>query len=192
MVNPPIIDIGTLNALRHGNKDAFESIFRAYNAKIYNFALATLYDKSYAKDITQNVFLAVWEHRKKIVPKKNFQAYLFTIARNLIYRQTEKMVLGYQYENYIKNHYREEDASSEKKIDAGSLEELMIQLIKKLPEARRRVFLLSFKEELSPKEIAEKLTVSEKTVETQIRRSLKYIKKHLKNYMTAMAFLYMQ
>jgi RNA polymerase sigma-70 factor (ECF subfamily) len=186
------IDVNILNALKQGNKNAFEVIFRKYNAKIYQFALATLYDKSLAEDIAQNVFLSVWEHRNDIIPEKKFSAYLFTIAKNLVYRETEKMLLAFRYETHIKSHLCEEDYSSEEKIDAGSLEELIVQMIEKLPEARRKIFLLHFKDDLSNKDIATRLSISEENVEMQVRRSLDYIRKHLKNYISVIALFYLQ
>jgi RNA polymerase sigma-70 factor (ECF subfamily) len=183
-------DVKILTALRLGNEDAFEFIFRKYNARIYNFALATLYNKSLAEDVTQNVFLSLWEHKRDIIPERNFSSYLFTIAKNLIYRETEKMLLTFKYENYLKNHFNEDDYSSEEKIDAGSLEELIIQLIEKLPETRKKIFLLHFNENLKNKEIAAELSISEENVETQLKRSLDYIRKQIKNHIAGIALLY--
>ena len=183
------IDITTLESLKQGNTKAFEAIYRTYKAKIYNFVLDVLYDKSMAKDITQNVFLSVWEHRKEIRTDSNFQSYLFTIAKNMVYRQTEKMLLAARYEDYIRTHRSGEDNSLEEKIDADSLEALINKLIEQLPEARRKIFLLRFKEELSNKEIAASLSLSEANVEKQISRSLAYIRKHAKDCIAIIAML---
>jgi RNA polymerase sigma-70 factor (ECF subfamily) len=191
MSNTHSIDTKVLHALKQGDSHAFEAVFSRYYAKIYHFALAALYNKSLAEDITQNVFLSVWENRKRIVTEKNFSAYLFTIAKNLVYDETKKRVLDFRYEDYVKRTLHEEDYSSEEKLEANSLEGLIIQLIEKLPEARRKVIMLHFTEDLSNKEIAAKLSISEKNVEMQIRRSLAYIRKHLKDYVTAIALLYM-
>jgi RNA polymerase sigma-70 factor (ECF subfamily) len=139
-----------------------------------------------AEDVTQNVFLSVWEHKADIMPERNFSSYLFAIAKNLIYRETEKIILAFKYEDYVKNHFAEEDYSSEEKIDADSLTELILQLIEKLPEARRKVFLLHFNGNLKNKEIAAELSISEKNVETQLKRSLDYLRKQLKNHVAAM------
>ncbi|MDR2809030.1 MAG: RNA polymerase sigma-70 factor [Tannerellaceae bacterium] len=183
-------DVKTLEALKQGDTKAFEIVYQTYKAKIYNFVSDALYDKNVAKDITQNVFLAVWEHRADILPNSNFKSYLFTIAKNLVYRQTEKMLLAVRYEDYIRLHNSEEDNSLEEKIDANSLETLIAKLIEQLPAARRKIFLLRFKKGLSNKEIVEHLSVSEGTVEKQINRSLTYIRKHLKDYINLIAMLH--
>ena len=184
------IDSEMLRRLNTGDGDAFEYIFRKYNGKIYHFALATLYDKTVAEDVTQNVFLSVWEHRKNIIPEENFQAYLYTIAKNLVYRETEKMILAFRYENYINKEYTdEEDFSTEKTIDANSLEEMIFRLVDRLPQARKKIFLLRFADDLSNKEIAQRLSISEKNVEMQMRRSLNYLQQRLKKYIALTAFL---
>ena len=188
-MNTANIDIQTLNRLKQGEEKAFETVFKKYNAKVYNFVLSTLYNKNLAEDITQAIFLSVWEHRKNIDSQKNFESYLFKISRNMVYRQTEKMLLAYRYEEHIKMNASEEDFSLEENIEANSLEELIMELINKLPEARRKIFLLSLKGELSNREIAEQLSISEKTVETQIRRSLEYVRKKLKTHITMVYFL---
>ena len=193
MSNEYDIETQTLYLLKKGNKNAFEAIFRKYNAKIYHFVKNALRDKSLAEDITQNVFLSLWEHRMDIIPEKKFSAYIYTIARNLVYRETEKMLLAFRYEEYLHKTRlkKEEDLSSEEMIDAISLEELIFNLIEQLPEARKKIFLLHFMEDLSNKDIATKLSISESNVAQQIWRSLGYLKKHLKDYVALSAWLYL-
>jgi RNA polymerase sigma-70 factor (ECF subfamily) len=180
----------TLYLLKQGNEKAFEAVFRKYHAKIYHFVLNILIDKVLAEDITQNVFLSIWEHKEDIIPEKDFSAYLYTIAKNLVFRETEKMLLSFRYEKHIRQiHPDEEDFSTQEIIDAHLLEETILQLIDQLPEARKRIFLLHFKEELSNREIAEKLSVSVENVEVQISRSRNHIRKHLQLYCALLALL---
>jgi RNA polymerase sigma-70 factor (ECF subfamily) len=175
------INSQTLCLLKQGDEKAFEAVFRKYYAKIYYFVSNTLFDKMPAEDITQNVFLAVWEHRKNIIPEKDFSAYLYTIAKNLVFRETEKMLLSVRYENHIRQTRRDESyLFTPEIIDAYILEETVLRLVARLPKARKQIFLLHFEKKLSNREIAEKLSISVKNVEMQVRRSLNYIRKHLK------------
>jgi len=191
MKNYKNLDTTILHRLKIGEWDAFEHIFQKYKGKIFHFVGKILCDKHLAEDITQNVFLSVWEHRQNIIPEKNFQAYLYTIAKNLVYRETEKKILASNYEEHIKqNHFNEEDFSTEQTIEANLLEETILHLINKLPEARRKIFLLHFMEDLSNKEIAKQLSISEENVEMQVRRSRDYLRKHLKDSITLSAFLF--
>ena len=70
------IEKSLLLNLRTSDKKAFETIYKMYGPKVYNFVLSTLYDKKFAQDILQSVFLKIWEHRAFIDPDKNFAAYL--------------------------------------------------------------------------------------------------------------------
>lgn len=178
-----------LDKLKKYDSSAFDYLFRKYSGRLFNFALSTLYNKALAEDIVQSAFLYVWEHREDIDVNKNFSAYLYTITKNMIYRQTERKLLAYKYEEYVKSNESEEDPTPEKTIDAKSLEALIMELINQLPEARRNVFLLSRQKQMSNKEIAELLDISEKTVDTQIRRSLDFLRRNLGDELTVLALL---
>lgn len=172
-------DNDILYRLKNGDSDAFEVIFWQYNAKVHNFVMSILYDKSMAQDITQSVFLSVWEHRAQIDISKNFSSYIFTIAQNQVYRQTEKALLSYKYQEHVKQSQIGLDVEIEDNIDYQFLERLIWKLIDQLPPSRKEIFMLSRKHGLSNKEIAQRLSISEKTVETQITRSIRYLKKHI-------------
>lgn len=183
-------DNGILYRLTKGDSNAFEAIFWKYNARVYNFIMSTLYDKTLAQDLTQNVFLSIWEHRATIDPSKSFSAYIYTIAQNLVYRQTEKMLLASRYEEYVQKFQSVTEISAEETLDYQFLEKLIAELIEQLPPSRREIFLLSRRQGLSNKEIAQKLSISEKTVETQITRSIHFLKKHLKPHVALAGILF--
>ena len=88
------MDGNLLIDLKNGDEKAFETLFWEYNQHVYHFVYSLLYDKSMAVDLTQNVFLKIWEKHETIDPEQNFDAYLFTIARNLVYKETENRLLS--------------------------------------------------------------------------------------------------
>lgn len=173
------IDKGLLTRLMQGDKAAFESIYWACNSRVYYFVFSLLYDKSIAEDITQSVFLKVWEKHAMIDPEQSFSAYLFTIARHLVYKETEQRLISESALQILSKEQSEADASAEEKIDAESLRSHIRQLVDRLPPARKEIFCLSRYEHLSNKEIASRLSISERTVETQLYRALCYLKKEL-------------
>ena len=79
--------------LREGNKFAFEALYEKYSARLYNTIVLLVYDKSLAKDITQSSFMTIWEKRSNLDTEKSFPAYLCTIARNMVYKETERRLL---------------------------------------------------------------------------------------------------
>lgn len=165
--------------LKNGDKTAFESVYWTYNSYIFNFISSLLYDKSLAEDLTQNVFLKIWEKHETIDPTQAFDAYLFTIARNLVYKDSESRLLFETAIVVLNRQSFESDTLMEEKIEAESLREYIDSLIEQLPPARKNIFQLSRQKHLSNKEIAEKLSLSEKTVETQLYRALQFLKQRL-------------
>ena len=73
-----------LQLLKEGNKNAFEALYRGYNARIYNFVLSMLINDGVAKDITQFIFLLILEKRLNIDLEWNFDGYLFKISQNMV------------------------------------------------------------------------------------------------------------
>lgn len=93
--------------LREGNKFAFEALYEKYSARLYNTIVLLVYDKSLAKDITQSSFMTIWEKRSNLDTEKSFPAYLCTIARNMVYKETERRLLHNKFvENKLKQKQR--------------------------------------------------------------------------------------
>lgn len=183
------VDKKILERLNKGDESAFESLFWQYNSHIYNFVLSILYDKSLAEDITQTVFLKIWETHERIDPEQGINAYLFTIARHLVYKETEKKLIFEQASDVISSSSVDDDSALEKQMEANSLRDYILQLIEELPPARKMIFSLSRFEHLSNKEIATRLSISEKTVETQIYRSLQFLREKLSSDVFLACFL---
>lgn len=175
------IDATVLKRLKEGDEAAFESIYWKYNSHVFNFINSLLYDRILSEDITQSVFMKIWERRESIDPDKGFDAYLFTIARNMVYKETENRLLSESAFYALSQQQTNEDFLMEEKIDADSLRLYIDNLIEQLPLSRKEIFKLSRREHLSNKEIATRLSISEKTVETQLFRSLRFLKEKLSN-----------
>lgn len=174
-----VIDAEVLLRLKQGDESAFETVYRKYNSWVFNFIHSLLYDKSLAEDLTQNVFLKIWEKRATIDPELGFDSYLFAIARNLVYKETENRLQAEQLTSSLLGKPFEFDSLTEENIDAESLRGYIDNLIEQLPPSRRQIFQLSRRQYLSNKEIASRLSISEKTVETQLYRALGFLKRKL-------------
>jgi len=166
----------TLIALKEGQKKAFEIIYRFYNGGVYHFIYAIIKDTNIAQDLTQDVFLIIWNRKEDIDSNANFEGYLFKIARNIVYHYVKRELL---LQNYIEKKSKEkdsEDSEVEDDLDNNFLEEYIMKLISELPESRKMIFLLYWKTDMNYKEIAVKLSISEKTVSTQVQRSLHFLR----------------
>ena len=170
-----------LKRLKAGEEKAFEDLYWTYSPRVYNFINSLLFDKSLTEDLTQNVFLKVWEKHEQIEPELGITAYLFTIARHFVFnmlRQTE-FRLSQHVTSHVEDIDLSDDSKEEQQHEVNSFLEYIDHLIENLPPSRREIFRLSRLEQLSNKEIARKLSISEKTVETQLYRSFQYLRSKL-------------
>jgi RNA polymerase sigma-70 factor (ECF subfamily) len=141
-----------------------------------------------ADDIVQEVFVRVWINRERINPDKEFQSYLFTIAKNLVLDQLKSAVNRRLY--FVDEMFQKDlliDDVSEESF-AIEHEERLMKLLEQIPERRREIFCLNKFEGLSYKQIALRLNISENTVDSQIRNALDYIRKEFKTRMILFFF----
>jgi len=169
--------------LKDGNKYAFEKLYEKYSGKLYNSISLLLYNKNTAKDITQNCFLIIWEKRISLDPDKSFPSYLYTIARNLVYKETERQVLNNKFvESTIHSAEILEDNTIED-LNNTYIESYLKKLVNELSPVPKEIFLLKQEKELSTKEIASKMDLTERSVEAHLYRTMKFLKEKLRDYM---------
>lgn len=175
------IDKGTIEAFRDGQIIGFEKIYRLFNGRVYNFVFSIIRDSSLAKDLTQDTFLLIWDRRANIDGANNLEGYIFTVAKNAVYQHIRRKLLLQKYINKSEINLEPENTGIEQKLDNKLFEEDVLKLINKLPESRKKIFFLFWKSDMSYREIAELLSVSEKTVATQIHRSLQFLREKFGN-----------
>lgn len=184
------MDNELLYRLKEGDRDAFNSVYWRYSPKVYNTVLYLLNDSDIAEDVVQELFLTIWEKRENIQPELNFEAYISIIARNLAYKYIEEALRKNQPLEEL-NDIKLISSSEEDAIEADSLREYIFNVISSFPEMRRKVFIMSRFENLSHAEIAEKLALSERTVEAHIYQALKELRKVLGNKAVAFLLIYL-
>ncbi|TWV14669.1 RNA polymerase sigma-70 factor [Bacteroidaceae bacterium HV4-6-C5C] len=170
------VEKSTLKALKKGQIKEFEKIYRLYNGWVYHFICAIIKNSNIAKDLTQDVFLLIWDKRENINCDENFEGYLFKISKNMVYHYIKRELL---LQNYLGKREEIEDGNIsyiENDLDTKFFEDYIMKLINELPEARRRIFILYWKADMSYREIATRLSISEKTVSTQVQRSIHFLR----------------
>jgi RNA polymerase sigma-70 factor, ECF subfamily len=170
-----------LKQLQGDDYDTFEIIYNAYHRRIFIFACKMLPLAADAEEIVQNVFLALWNQRKNIQISTSLIAYLFGIARHMIYEFIQHKINHEAFVAYYLDNNQEYSFITEEEYLYKELEFKVQKLIQELPERRREIFLLSRLEGLTYKKIATQLHISENTVDTQIRHALAYLRTHLAN-----------
>jgi RNA polymerase sigma-70 factor (ECF subfamily) len=165
-----------LKASDHG---AFRTVFDQWQQTIFNFLLFRTKDVARAEDLLQEVFLKLWDTRSRLDEKRSLRNYLYTIADNLALNEArhEKVVFKHREDTIVPLFTNTENPEFilEEKEWKSKLE----GAIASLPEKPRIIFLMSRMEDLSYQEIADRLSISIKTVETHMVTALKCLRQTL-------------
>lgn len=167
--------------IKYSDKEAFTFLYERYWPKVYNFTNLYVLSSDIAEEIVQEVFIKLWENRESINEEKNFDGYLFIVTRNLIFNHSRQDINRTFYQATLFEAI-EEPHSVEEELETADLREYINSLIGMLPPRQKEVFKLSREEQLTYGEIAQKLQISEKTVERHMGEALKFLRKNLQMY----------
>src|SRR3712207_8774712 len=104
-----------------------------------------LKDTTVSQDITQDVFLQLWNHRESIDCDNNFEGYLFRITRNTVHQYIRRELLKQQYMKQMALESSHKTNNPEREIDQSLMEDYILELADHLPDARRNILLLYWK-----------------------------------------------
>lgn len=176
--------------MKAGNKDSFNYFFDYYYSGLCVYAKTFTDDLNISEEVVQDVLVRFWEKRHNIEIESSVRFYLF----KTVYNQCMNLLKHKKVErNYIQNQkYRECNLYEEQwsLYNETELRQALDNAISKLPERCREVFILSRFENLKNKEIAEKLGITEKTVENQINKALRVLRTELKDFLP-LFFIYL-
>lgn len=176
-------EVCRLAALTKGDFDAFGFLYERYHRTLYGFALYLSKNPHEAEELVQYVFVSVWETKTAIDPEKSFRAYLFSIARNRFCDILRKRVTANCYTDYVLSRNEQFTNDFERQMEDSEIGDIIDRLLQQVPERRRLIFKMNRFENLSYKQIAEQLQISENTVDTQIRNVLNFLRKELPKYL---------
>ena len=163
--------------LKQGDYGSYKTLFGLYYARFVNFAHKLTGDRQAAKDLVQEAFMKVWINRDKLNEALSIDDYLFIIVKrasiNFIRDRKFAETLTLELSERISG-----DAASDLPAETRDLISSIRTCVDNMPPQRRKVFLMSRRESLSNKEIAQKLSLSEKTVERHITLALTDLKKN--------------
>lgn len=168
-----------IGRLKNNDKSALDEIFNYYYPRLYNFSKKILKIEDEIDDILQDVFLKIWLHRSKINNPETFSSFIFTITKNALLNLIRSNAKNQAFKEEFSKRIISSEYVTQNQIEFKEIKTAIDQIVSKLPEKRQKVFLLSRNEGLSNKEIAQKLNISEKTVEDHITHSIRFLKKSL-------------
>lgn len=168
---------------------AFTEAYNKYHRLLYSVSYRYLMDKEKAEEAVQYVFVRLWEYRSDLNIGISLKNYLFTMTKNYVLNviRNENSAIEKQYELAQRTSEYEEDFVE--KFENRERMDIFYKALDKLPEQKREICLLKVREELSNKEIAERMNLSVNTIKTHYSEALKLLRIHLKKMLMIILFL---
>ena len=148
---------------------------------LYKNAFGRIKSSDEAEDMIQDLFIDLWMKRETLTINVSLSAYLLTAIKYKVINYIEANIVRHNYLKSLNKAKMDYDDATNQSLICIDMESWMDSEIQKLPPKVKRVFELSRQENLSIKEIAKKLEVSDQTVKNQIGKALKTLKVHLNN-----------
>lgn len=173
-----------IQEINKGNKEAFRGLMETYEKRIYGFIYGMIKESHIAQDLTQETFIKVYKSLHTYNPSKEFATWIYTIARNVIHDYLRKN--GKRKYNEIQGivHLEAYPAKYEVEelLEIKEDYERVCRIIDELPLKYKDVIILKYFNDLGYKEIAARLGISEKKVESWLYLARKKIVRQYNKY----------
>jgi RNA polymerase sigma-70 factor (ECF subfamily) len=176
------VDTDTMKQLSFSDLRSFEEMFRQYYQMLCSYAFRFVNDSDTAEEIVQDLFFKLWEKRDELQINLSVKSYLYSAVHHRCLKFIEHRNVETKYRNYYLLHESEIDNEPQNATGIHELQGIIDQTLDSLPERCSKIFRLNRFEGLKYHEIAQKLSVSIKTVEANMGKALKLLRKNLKDY----------
>lgn len=166
-----------LSKIAEGNEFLYTQLVEKHWQKVLQHALS--YVKSYpiAEELTQDVFIQIWDKREKLADVNSFDNYLFIVSRNLIISHIRKKLI--ETDSLKGEKLQELFLKPDDQYEFKELVEIINEGAALLQEPRRSVFLLSRMEGRDTDYISNELGIASRTVRWHLLQSLNFLRNHL-------------
>lgn len=162
---------------RRGDRRAFDAVYAAFSAAMYGVCLRYTRCADDAQDVLQEAFIRIYKNCGQYSPEKPLAAWIKTITINCALTYIKR---NYRFELHEEETYFDEQQEMETSTeDQEQLRKQLLNILNKLPDGYRTVFNLFVMENLTHKEIAEYLDISESTSKTQFFKAKRMIQQLL-------------
>ncbi|MGN6180592.1 MAG: RNA polymerase sigma factor [Mucilaginibacter sp.] len=178
-----------LSLLKKGDEAAFKELYNRYWDKLFVTAFHRLGDELEAEEVVQDIFVSIWQRRNVLELTYSLATYLSVAVKYKVITKLAGFAKQKARDASIAAESAEGVESTSQWLSEKELRRQIEECINKLPEKCRIVFQMSREQNLSNKQIAEKLGVSEKTVEGHITKAIHTLKNSLNISLPLLFFL---
>ena len=170
-----------------GDEQAFESLFRLYYQALCLYAKKIVIELETAEELVQDIFLKLWEKREHLEVHSGIKAYLYKSVYNKCLDHLKHLQVQEKYLKEARSNYQPTVYSDE--VERSELETKIFQSVETLPVKTREIFEMNRFQGLKYREIADKLQISVKTVESHMGKALKTLYQDLQEFLSLIIFV---
>lgn len=165
-----------LFSIAKSDEAAFEKLFRRYRDRIYSVAFKLTYSTTIAEEIVQDIFMKVWTKRADLIHIENFQAYLFVITRNNVYKVLRRIAGTYKITSLAAEEQIIAPDNTTDLVMEKEYSLLLRKAIDRLPNQQKKIYTLIKDEGLKRDEVAHLLHLRPETVKFHLSEAMKNIR----------------
>ena len=176
-----------------GDRNAFKELYVHYFPVVQQYVVLFESSESSLDELTQDVFVRIWDKRARLADVESLRNYLFTVTRNVVYNyfravKAQQMIKGLDNSGPVAAGH-----DSEKELLLKQYYHFVEEAIGKLPAGRRKVLRMSMEQGLSLDEIAEELHISRSGVKKQLYAATAFIRQYLRDHgeMSLLLFVFL-
>ena len=172
-----------LKKIKEGDIKAFEDLFRSYYFPLCCFAAGITGQMAVAEEIVEELFYVLWKEKEHLQ--------IFQSVKSYLYRATRNQALQYCEHEEVRSRYREavlaasnpeQSTDPHQQMEYEELQKIINNILEKLPVRRRQIFEMHRMEGRKYMDIAAQLSLSVKTVEAEMTKALRTLRKEVENY----------
>ncbi len=177
------IDKYLIEMVKLGDNRAFEVLYQKYWSSLYYKALHQTQSKEVAEELTQELFLNLWDKKSNLKVEKSFQVYIHTSLKYKIINYIKSQIIQRKYQEKVK--VKDSFDVVEEEVKFKELYQAFEKELNKLPKKYQKVFMLRKREGMSFKEISSTLDIPLSTVEKHMSKATKLLRNGLEEYRLA-------
>jgi RNA polymerase sigma-70 factor (ECF subfamily) len=171
-----LTDNELVSLLEQGNSEAYAEIYQRYWAVLFRHARKMLQNDDEAKDLVQDIFTVLWAKVSELNLTGSLSSYLYSAVRYKVFDLIDKNKVRNNYLASLQEFIQHGEYTTDHVIREKQLASLIEKEVAMLPSKMRQVFQLSRNNNLSHKEIAEKMEISDQTVKKQIHNAIRILR----------------
>ncbi|WP_200979601.1 RNA polymerase sigma factor [Echinicola sp. 20G] len=172
-------DAYLVRKIKQHDELAYYRLYQKYSSKIYRISRKMDLSHHDAEEIVQDVFLHIWKSRERLDESLSINAYIFTIVKTGVLKKYKKRARFVAYQQYAIPMSQEFSTNTEDKVIFEDLHDFATEAINNLPVKQKEVFVMKNIQHMTAEEIASQLNLSVRTVENQIYRATKSLRKKI-------------